>query len=210
MKIDLYNQKGEKKGQIELQKEYFEQPFNEDLIHQAHVMQTANARKAIAHTKTKAEVRGGGKKPYAQKHTGNARQGSSRNPHFVGGGVAFGPRNDRNFSKNMPRGQRRQALLSALSDKARENQIIALDKYEGVEAKTKIFAEMLSKLPIPRRALFVLPAKNALIEKSSKNLSNVKTILVNYLNITDLINYKTVIFLEESLGKMNEIFKTKS
>ncbi|KKQ71962.1 MAG: 50S ribosomal protein L4, large subunit ribosomal protein L4 [Candidatus Peregrinibacteria bacterium GW2011_GWC2_39_14] len=209
MKIDLYNQKGEKKGQIELQKEYFEQPFNEDLIHQAHVMQTANARKAIAHTKTKAEVRGGGKKPYAQKHTGNARQGSSRNPHFVGGGVAFGPRNDRNFSKNMPRGQRRQALLSALSDKARENQIIALDKYEGVEAKTKFFAEMISKLPIPRRALFVLPAKNALIEKSSKNIASVKTILVNYLNITDLINYKTVVFLEESLGKMNEIFKTK-
>lgn len=209
MKIDLYNQNGEKKGQIELPKEFFEKPFNKDLIHQAFVRQMANARKPIAHTKTKGEVRGGGKKPYAQKGTGRARQGSIRNPHFIGGGVAHGPRNTRNFKKDMPKTQRRNALFSALSQKARENSIFALDKYEASEAKTKIFAEMIKKLPIERNVLIVIPEKDKLITRSSRNLPNVKTILVNYLNIADLAKYRKVLFLEKALDKIKEIFGAK-
>lgn len=202
MKIDLYNQKGEKLGQIEGPKEYFEKPLNKDLVHQALVMQQANRRRAIAHTKTKGEVRGGGKKPYAQKGTGHARQGSIRNPHYIGGGVAFGPRNTRNFSKQMPHSQRRAALYSALSEKARSKQIIALDKYEAAEPKTKLFNEMLKKLPIGRKVLVVLPEKNEMITRSALNLPNAKILLVNYLNIEDLIKYETVLFFEKALKKV--------
>jgi len=207
MKADLYSQTGEKKGQVELKKEFFEVPFNGDLIHQALVRQHNNKRVAIAHTKLRGEVRGGGRKPFRQKGTGNARQGSRRNPHMRGGAVTFGPRNDRNFKVDMPKKQRRKALFSALSVKATEGQIMALDKYEG-EVKTKAFADMIEKLPVDRNVLVVIPEKNETIQKSSNNLPNVKTILVNYLNIADLQKYRNVLFLEESLNKMTEVFKS--
>lgn len=209
MKVDLYSQKGEKTGQVELKKEFFEVPYNEDLIHQALVRQHANKRVAIAHTKTRSEVRGGGRKPFRQKGTGSARQGSRRNPHFKGGGVVFGPRNDREYSVDMPRKQRRKALFSALSAKAKADQIIALDKYEG-EVKTKAFAEMLKKLPIERNVLVVIPEKNEVIQKSTSNLENAKTILVNYLNIADLQKYRKVLFLKDALPKMEEVFTSKA
>lgn len=205
MKADLYSQTGEKKGQVDLNKDFFEVPFNGDLIHQALVRQHANGRRAIAHTKLRGEVRGGGRKPFRQKGTGNARQGSRRMPQLKGGGVVFGPRNDRNFKVDMPRKQRRKALFSALSLKAAEGQIMALDKYEG-EVKSKPFAEMVEKLPIDRNVLIVLSEKNETIQKSSNNLPNVKTILVNYLNIADLQKYRNVLFLEEALTKMTEVF----
>src|SRR6056300_371072 len=118
MKIKVYNQKGEVTKDLTLPKSIFGHEFNEVLVHQALVRQLSNSRNPIAHTKTKGEVRGGGRKPYRQKGTGRARQGSTRNPHFVGGGVAFGPRNDRNFQIQMPKKQRRKALLCALSQKA--------------------------------------------------------------------------------------------
>lgn len=207
MKIDLYAQTGEKKGQVELNKEFFEVPYNEDLIHQALVRQHANGRVAIAHTKTRGEVRGGGRKPFRQKGTGSARQGSRRNPHFRGGGVVFGPRNNRNFSVDMPKKQRRKALFSALSAKAKADQIIALEKYEG-EVKTKTFAELLNKLPIERNVLVVIQEKNEVIQKSTNNLANAKTIIVNYLNIADLQKYRKVLFLQDALPKMEEIFKS--
>lgn len=207
MKIDLYAQTGEKKGQVELNKEFFEVPYNEDLIHQALVRQHANGRVAIAHTKTRGEVRGGGRKPFRQKGTGSARQGSRRNPHFRGGGVVFGPRNNRNFLVDMPKKQRRKALFSALSAKAKADQIIALEKYEG-EVKTKTFAELLNKLPIERNVLVVIPEKNEVIQKSTNNLANAKTIIVNYLNIADLQKYRKVLFLQDALPKMEEIFKS--
>ena len=207
MKIDLYAQTGEKKGQIELNKEFFEVPYNQDLIHQALVRQQANERVAIAHTKDKGEVRGGGRKPYKQKGTGNARQGSRRNPHFKGGAVSFGPRNTRNFEVDMPKKQRRKALFSALSVKAKNDQIIALEMYEG-EIKTRTFAELLKKLPIERNVLVVIPERNEVIQKSTSNLTNAKTILVNYLNIADLQKYRKVLFLQDALPKMEEIFKS--
>lgn len=208
MKADLYTQTGEKKGQVELKKEFFEIPYNEDLIHQALVRQQANARTLVAHTKQRAEVRGGGRKPYRQKGTGYARQGSRRSPHFKGGGVVFGPRNTRNFKVDMPKKQRRKALFSALSVKAKNNEILALEKYEG-DVKTKLFAEMLKKLPVERNVLIVIPEKNEVIQKSSNNLPNVKTILINYLNIADLQKFRNVLFLKEALTKMEEVFTDK-
>ena len=205
--ITLYNQKGEKKDDIKVSEKVFGVEFHQGLIHQALVRQHANARLGmIAHTKTKGEVRGGGRKPYRQKGTGKARQGSTRNPHFVGGGVAFGPRNNRNYSKMMPKKQRRLALLSALSEKHRDKNVIALDQYSEEAIKTKTFAEMIKKLPIEKDVLIVLSEKNNIIQKSSRNIADVKTILVNYLNIADLQKYHTVLFMEDALKKMEDIF----
>lgn len=207
MKVDLYTQTGEKKGQVELKKEFFEVPYNEDLIHQALVRQHANKRIAIAHTKTRGEVRGGGRKPFRQKGTGSARQGSRSTPNLRGGGVVFGPRNDRNFVVDMPKKQRRKALFSALSVKAKADQIIALESYEG-EVKTKAFADLIKKLPVDRNVLVVIPEKNEVIQKSTSNLANAKTIIVNYLNIADLQKYRKVLFLKDALPKMEEVFKS--
>lgn len=205
--ITLYNQQGEKKDDIKVSGKIFGVKFHQDLIHQALVRQHANARLGmIAHTKTKGEVRGGGRKPYRQKGTGRARQGSTRNPHWVGGGVAFGPRNNRNYSQMMPKKQRRLALFSALSEKHRDSNVIALDAYNSEEIKTKAFAEMLKKLPIEKDVLIVLSEKNNVVQRSSRNIPTAKTILVNYLNIADLQKYHTVLFMEDALKKIDELF----
>jgi large subunit ribosomal protein L4 len=209
MKTDLYSQSGEKKGQIELSKEIFEIPFNKDLVHQALVMQLANARQVSAHTKTKGEVSGRNMKPYKQKHTGNARQGSLRNPHMRGGGVAFGPNSDRNFTKGMPKKQRRKALVCALSAKAKENLVVVLEKYEG-EPKTKTLATLLSKLPIKRDTLIVIPAKEKNFELAARNLSNAKVTLAGYVNIQDLQKSDTVLFTKQALEKLEETFLKKA
>lgn len=204
MKIDLYTQKGEKNGQIDLPKEIFEVPFNKDLVHQTLVRQLANRRIAIAHTKTRAEVRGGGRKPFRQKGTGNARQGTIRAPHMRGGGVVFGPRNTRNFTKDMPKKQRRKALFCALSEKARDNEIIALEGYQAEKPQTKVFSAMLQKLPIEKDVLIVIPEKNQTIQQSSKNIPFAKTILTNYLNIKDLQKYEKVLLFKDAIDKLKE------
>ena len=126
-----------------------------------------------------------------------------------GGGVVFGPRNTRNFKKDMPKKQRKKALFSALSEKARNNEIIALEKYEEKDAKTKPFAEMLKKLSIERNVLIVIPRKDNVIQKSSNNIPYAKTILANYVNIRDLQKYKKVILLKESIDALKEIFLQK-
>ncbi len=209
-KITLYNQQGEKTGDIQVSDVIFGAKFNQDLIHQALVRQQANARVSeITFTKTKAEVRGGGRKPFPQKGTGKARQGSIRNPHWKGGGVAFGPKNNRNYTQMMPRKQRRLALFSALSEKLTGGKIIALDKYESKDAKTKNFMEMLHKLPIEKDVLILIPEKDDKIQKSSANLPYVKTMLVNYLNIRDLQRFDQILFFEKSLKKMEELFSTQ-
>ena len=209
MKIDIYNQKGEKVSTKELPKEIFAVELKEELVHQALVRQLSNARKPVAHTQTKGEVSGGGRKPFRQKGTGNARQGSITNPHFIGGGVAFGPRSNRNFELDMPKKQRRKALFMALSAKAADQKIFGLDSYEDKNAKTKNFNEMVAKLPVERNVLFVLPEVNEVIAKASRNLPYVKTIYANYLNIKDLIKYDSVCFVGESLEKTQSIFANK-
>lgn len=209
MKVDLYTQTGDKNGTLELPKEIFEIPFNKDLVHQALVRQLANERMPIAHTKTKGEIRGGGKKPFRQKGTGNARQGSTRNPHMKGGGVVFGPRNVRNFETSMPKKQRRKALFCALSEKARNNEIIALEGFTTAKPKTKEFADMLKRLPIERTVLVVIPEKDVNVQKSSRNIANSKTITANYLNIQDLRKYKKILLFKDSVSKIKETFFSK-
>jgi len=205
-KIDLYKQTGEKAGELTLPKEIFEVEFNGDLIHQALIMQLANQRPATAHTKTRGEVNGGGRKPYKQKGTGNARQGSIRSPHFKGGGRVFGPRNVRNFSKMMPKSQRRQALFSALSEKVRAKEIFGLEGYEMAKPKTKEFATMISKLPVQRKVLVIIPGKNTVIQKSAENLPNIKTIQANYINIQDLQRFKSVVLFKDAVDVIKKTF----
>lgn len=209
MKINVYNQKGDVAKEITLPKEFFGLEVNESVIHRALVRQLSNSRSPIAHTLEKGEVRGGGAKPYRQKGTGRARQGSTRNPHFVGGGVAFGPRNNRNFQKQMPKKERRKALLMALSAKATDKQIFGLDKYQDKEFKTRNFAELLNKLPVDRNVLVVVANNNeeyADLKRVSGNISNVKTILAGYLNIQDLQRYESLCLVGDSIQTIQETF----
>lgn len=208
MKIPLYSQDGAK-SEIEVSEKIFGRKANKALIHRILLLQLANRRRPVAHALTKGEVSGGGKKPYRQKGTGWARQGSIRNPHFKGGGVAFGPRNVRNFTLKASKKERRGALLGALMEKASEGQISALEGFQAADAsapKTKTFAVMLRALPFKKDILFVLPQKNPVFERSSRNIPHVKTLLVNYLNIDDLLKYHDVVFLKEALKKAEAIF----
>lgn len=205
MNIPLYTQDGTKKGETAVPEEIFGVKPNKALIHKILVMQLANRRHPIAHALTKGEVRGGGKKPYRQKGTGRARQGSTRNPHFRGGGVAFGPRNTRNFRLRAPKKERRLALFGVLAEKLAQGRISALEGFSADLPKTKVFAAMLSKLPFKAKTLFVLPEKNETAARCSRNIPKVKTLLVNNLNIADLLKYEDVIFFKDALSKLKNV-----
>lgn len=209
MKFPLYSQEGKQVGTVDGSDAVFGAEVREHLMHKILVMQLSNKRNPIAHTLTKGEVRGGGIKPRPQKHSGRARQGSTRNPHWIGGGVALGPRNDRNFRLRASKNERRTALFSALSAKANDSMIAALEGFESKAPKTKMFNEMLSKLPFEKKVLFVLPEKNDTIYRSARNIPRVKTITVNYLNLADLLSYQNVVFFKEALPKIEEIFGKK-
>lgn len=199
MKAPLYNQTGEKTGDVTLAKNIFEVEGGEGLVHSYLVYQQKSARRPIAHVKNKADVSGGGKKPYAQKHTGRARQGSTRNPQMKGGGRAFGPKKWQNFTIMMPKGQRNRALFQILSMKAKEGKVLALDKFELDAPKTKDFAKFLSKLDLKRDVLVVGNREERMLRMSAKNIGNGKMILSGYLNPQDLLTYDSVLFTGAAL-----------
>jgi large subunit ribosomal protein L4 len=172
------------------------------LLHQAVVMQLANRRTGSAATKSKGFVSGGGKKPWRQKGTGRARAGSIRSPIWVGGGTVFGPQ-PRDYSYRMPRTARREALLSALSLKKRENKVIVVDKFELEQAKTKLMVQALAELKVAS-ALLVIPQADAKIERSARNLPNVKVLRVDGLNVYDLLRYEHLILTEQALKILQE------
>ncbi len=206
MKLDLYLQSGEKKGTVDAPDAMFKAPVRAELMRLALVRQQAGARQANAHTKTRAEVRGGGKKPWKQKGTGRARAGSSRSPVWKGGGVAFGPRNVRNYAQRMNKSPRRAALFSAVSQQVAASNVFALEAFKTDTPKTKVFAGLLKKLPVKRSLLVVMGEKDKVLEKSAGNLPQVKTILVNYLNIFDILKYEKVMFLKSAIKKAEELF----
>ena len=206
MKLDLYQQSGEKKGTVEASDKLFKASIKEELMRLVLIRQLANARQATACTKTRGEVRGGGHKPMKQKHTGRARQGSSRSPVWPGGGIAFGPRGNRNFTLKITKSAARGALFSALSQKAAAHAVIALDKFDVKVPTAKAFASLVKKLPVERSLLVVMSEKNIGLEKSVRNLKNVKTVLVDYLNLHDLMKYTTVLFMEPALKKAEALF----
>lgn len=209
MKAPLYNQVGEKKGDIALSKDIFEIEGGEGLVHSYLIYQQKSARRPIAHVMNKGDVSGGGKKPFAQKGTGRARQGSTRNPHMKGGGNAFGPKKWQVFSIMMPRQMRRKALYQILSIKAKDGKVLALDHYEVEKPKTKDFANLIKKLPIERDVLIVGNREEKMLRTCSRNLKNVKVIMSGYLNPADLLKYEAVLFTETALKDLQSPITTK-
>lgn len=209
MKIDIYNQKGEKAHQAELSDEIFGVEANLDLLHQVVVSQMANRRQGNAHAKDRSEVSGGGRKPWRQKGTGRARHGSNRSPIWVGGGVSFGPRNDRNYSKKIPAKMRVKALLAALSNKAKANQVIIVEDLPNVKdkPKTREMAKIISGLPcFGESCLVILPKidKNTLL--SLANLENIETMQAKDLNALDVLSFKYILMPESSVEIIGKTF----
>jgi large subunit ribosomal protein L4 len=198
MKVDVINMQGKKVDTTELPAKIFEAPIKRDLMHQALVRQLANARLGTHKTKSRGEVRGGGRKPWRQKGTGRARHGSRRSPIWVGGGKVHTPR-PRDYSLKMPRKMRRAALRSALSVKASQQEILVLDKFALETPKTKEMAEMLEALVGNASVLILLPGSDVQLEKSVNNLDSAKTLRANYLNVRDLLGYERVILPLEAM-----------
>ncbi len=192
MVVLMYNTRGEKVGEIELRSDIFEVPINVPLMHQALVRQLANARRGTHKTKSRGEVNRTKAKWYRQKGTGRARHGSRNANLFVGGGVAHGPK-PRKYTKKMPRKMRRAALRSALSVKAMENQVVVLDALEMEAPKTKEMVAVLGNLGLAQRVLILLPEWNESVEKSARNLPQVRTLRASYLNVRDLLGYDHVL-----------------
>jgi len=190
--------------QPELKAEIFAVKTRPTLLHQAIVMQLANRRAGTAATKSKGFVRGGGKKPWRQKGTGRARAGSIRSPIWVGGGTTFGP-HPRDYSYRMPRTARREALLSALSLKNQEGKVIVVDKFELEAAKTKIMARALSELNVAS-AVIVIADHDETLERSARNLSRVRVLRVEGLNVYDLLRHDHLIFTESALKLLEQRF----
>jgi len=203
-KLIVYGIEGEKKQEIEVNDEVFCAPIRKDLMHQMLLYQLAGRRQGNAATKTRGEVSGGGRKPWRQKGTGRARQGSIRAPHWKKGGVVFGP-HPRSYSFTLTRKVRRAALKSAISLKYKENGILAVERLEMPEIKTKIFKGMLEKLPVGEKVLVVLDTRDMVIEKSAANLPKVKVILAGNLNIHDLFKYKNVLMTEKAVRQVEEV-----
>lgn len=193
MKVPLYALSGKrKKKQVELPDHIFAAPVNEAVMHQALVRQLANARLGTHKTKTRGEVRGGGAKPWRQKGTGRARHGSIREPQWRGGGTVFGPQ-PRSYRQKMPKKMRHLALKGGLTVKAQEGKILVLDGLEMEEPKTKEMLTILENLKVEDSALILLPERNTNVERSARNISGVKTLRANYLNLRDLLSHDWLI-----------------
>jgi len=192
MKVPLKNMAGESVGEVELQEAIFAAPINTALMHQALTRQLANARQGTAKTKTRGEVSGSTRKMWKQKHTGRARQGSRKAPHWRKGGTVFGPI-PRSYAQRMPKQMRRAALRSALSVKAADNHIVVLDALALDEPKTKAISNMLVSLGVGSSALILLPESNENLERSIRNLGDVAYLRAQYLNIRDLMRFDTVL-----------------
>jgi large subunit ribosomal protein L4 len=189
----VYNLSGEQVQTVELDDYIFGITPNMGVMHQALVRQHANARQGTASTKTRAEVRGGGRKPYRQKGTGNARQGSRRAPHYRGGAVVFGPR-PRSYHKDMPKKMRRLAVRSALSLKVQENNLVLIKSWEGIEPKAKTMVAILQALRLDgEKVLLVVPEKDQVVYRAAGNLENVKTLIAGYLNMDDMFKYQKIV-----------------
>jgi large subunit ribosomal protein L4 len=198
MQVPLLNMQGQEIGTVDLPDEIFNTEVNEAVMHQALVRQLANKRLGTHKTKTRGEVRGGGRKPWRQKGTGRARQGSIRAPQWRGGGTVFGPR-PRSYAKRMPRKMRRLALRSALTVKAQAQDIIVLDELSMEAPRTKAMAAMMEALGVERKALILLPEANENVELSARNLPYVKTLRANYLNVRDLLGYQKIVMPQQAI-----------
>ena len=203
MKVDVVDINGKKLKEVQLPAAIFEAPVNIDLMHQSFVRQMTNARLGTHDTKMRGDVSGGGRKPWRQKGTGRARQGSTRAAQWVGGGKIHTP-HPRDYSLKMPLKMRRAAIRSALSVRAAENALVVVDNFNVAEPKTKLLSQTVEKLAGKKTALVVVPEKEAKVNvfASAENMANVKVIMANYLNIRDLLSFEQLIIDESSLSVM--------
>ena len=204
-KIDVYNVEGKKVSDIELNENVFGIKPNEKIVHIALVNYLANQRQGTSNTKTRAEVSGGGRKPWRQKGTGRARQGSIRAPQWFKGGVALGPK-PRSYSYKINKKERQLAIRSVLSSKVLENNLVVVDNLEFKEIKTKNMVKALANLKVEGKTLVVLPEKNENVQKSARNIEGVKTSLTNTINVYDLLKYNKLILTVDSVKKIEEVY----
>ena len=202
--VSVYNMKGETVGTLELNDAVFGVEVNEHLVHMAVVAQLANKRQGTQSAKTRAEVRGGGKKPWRQKGTGHARQGSTRAPQWTGGGVVFAPK-PRDYSIKLNKKEKRLALKSALTSRVNDGKFIVVDQIVMNEIKTKNFKAMLDALKV-NKALVVLDSNDQTVVKSARNIENVKTALTNTINVYDILKYNTVVTTKAAVETIVEVY----
>ena len=203
-KVSVYNMEGKEVGSMELNDAVFGVEVNEHLVHMAVVQQLANNRQGTQKAKTRSEVRGGGGKPWRQKGTGHARQGSTRAPQWTGGGVVFAP-TPRDYSFKMNRKEKRAALKSALTSRVQENKLIVVDELKFDEIKTKKFAEVLKNLNLDK-ALVVLNENDEKVVMSAKNIPTVKTTQINTINVYDVLKYNTVVLTKAAAESIEEVY----
>lgn len=205
MQIDVYNTAGEVVGQADLDDTVWGIEPNIAVMHQALVRQLANARVGTHQTKTRGEVRGGGRKPWRQKGTGRARQGSIRSPQWTGGGVVWGP-HPRSYNQDMPRQMRRLAIRSALSAKFRDGLVTVVEGLDQVEPRTKAMKGVLEMFPAARSTLIVLPAKSETIQRGAGNLEDVWTLLAANLNVRDVLKFERLIITREAIAAIERLW----
>ena len=204
-KVDVYDVNGKKVDTIELNEQVFGIEPNEAIVHSVITNYLANQRQGTQSTKTRAEVRGGGKKPWRQKGTGRARQGSIRAPHWIKGGIALGPK-PRNYTYRVNKKERKLAVRSILSSKVTESNIIVVDKFNLKEIKTRDMAESLKNLKVDSKALIVIPEKDEMIQKSARNIEGVRTASVATMNAYDLLNYTKLVITVDAVKKLEEVY----
>ena len=204
-KIDVYNIEGKKVSDIELADSVFGIEPNEKIVHSVLVNYLANQRQGTANTKTRAEVSGGGRKPWKQKGTGRARQGSIRAPQWFKGGIALGPK-PRDYRYTVNKKERRLAIRSVLSSKVLENNLVVVDSLAFNEIKTKNMVNALTNLKVEGKTLIVLPEKNENVQKSARNIEGLKTSLVNTINVYDLLKYSKLVLTVDSVKNLEEVY----
>ena len=204
-KVEVYDIKGKKVSDVELAEAIFGIEPNEAIVHSVLVNYLANQRQGTQSTKTRAEVRGGGRKPWRQKGTGRARQGSIRAPQWVKGGIALGPK-PRSYKYTVNKKERRLAIKSLLSSKVIENELTVVDKLELAEIKTKTMVKALADLKVEGKTLIVLPENNKNVLMSARNIEGVKTITLNNINVFDLLKYNNLVLPLETVKKIEEVY----
>ena len=202
--VSVYNIEGKEVGSIELNDAVFGVEINEHLVHMAVVNQLANNRQGTQSAKTRSEVSGGGRKPWRQKGTGHARQGSTRAPQWTGGGIVFAPK-PRDYSFKMNKKEKKIALLSALTSKVADNKIVILDEFKLDEIKTKKFAEVMNNLKVSK-ALVVLEGENKNVVLSGRNIPTVKVSATNEINTYDVLKYDTLVVTKAAVEKLQEVY----
>ena len=204
-KMDVYDVEGKKVSTVDLNEEIFGIEPNEAVVHSVLVNFLANQRQGTQSTKTRAEVRGGGRKPWRQKGTGRARQGSIRAPQWIKGGIALGPK-PRSYKYQVNKKEKRLAIKSCLSSKVLENELVVVDSLPLKEIKTKEMAKALTNLKVEGKTLILLPEKNETVQKSARNIEGVKTTLVNTINVYDLLKYKNLVITLDTVKKLEEVY----